>query len=528
MSRSDETSDPLLPPASALHAAEHRTLLSDMRLTGMWRVLPMMFIYVVGIAMIGPKVPGIMTDFMASRRAGFPVQCEDYTPRTQPPSCRDAYSDVVWWSTSTSFVTNSILTFLMAPLVGKWSDLAGRRPFMIAAMALGHGPAVVLLAHLTLGTSLLFYYPANMLGGAISIISISLAWIADLMPPVHRAAGFGALMAAFSVGVIFGPAIGNVLDATQTAAAACVCGVCCVLYVCFFIPESLTDAARDKAKERQSSGNPKVGGTLMGLRILARSALFKRLTVCLMVSGIVTDGLLDLLIQDFKLVLNLSASDVAGVFIVFGVCGLAVQTVILRYMLKWVGEKRVLVVGLCAACLEMVVVAFLTAKWQVFCAVTLGSLGGMAFPAISSIKANNVDESEQGTIQGALYGAKALATGAGPIMFAAIFAAFTKSDSPLPYFPGAPFLLGAIILVVAVAVAATIDPACGRGSAALAPLLHSDDEADVEASACSQHYSDLPAPNTSIRADVVNEDISGLLVHGHHNRTQPVSAASHE
>lgn len=49
----------------------------------------------------------------------------------------------------------------------------------------------------------------------------------------------------------------------------------------------------------------------------------------------------------------------------FGVCGLAVQTVILRYMLKWVGEKRVLVVGLCAACLEMVVVAFLTAKWQV-------------------------------------------------------------------------------------------------------------------------------------------------------------------
>lgn len=36
---------------------------------------------------------------------------------------------------------------------------------MIAAMALGHGPAVVLLAHLTLGTSLLFYYPANMLGG---------------------------------------------------------------------------------------------------------------------------------------------------------------------------------------------------------------------------------------------------------------------------------------------------------------------------------------------------------------------------
>lgn len=40
------------------------------------------------------------------------------------------------------------------------------------------------------------------------------------------------------------------------------------------------------------------------------------------------------------------------------------------------------------------------------------------------------------TSQGALYGAKALATGTGPILFAAMFAAFTKTDSPLPYFPG--------------------------------------------------------------------------------------------
>ena len=39
-------------------------------------------------------------------------------------------------------------------------------------------------------------------------------------------------------------------------------------------------------------------------------------------------------------------------------------------------------------------------------------------------------------LQGALYGAKALATGTGPLLFAAMFAAFTKTDSPLPYFPG--------------------------------------------------------------------------------------------
>lgn len=49
----------------------------------------------------------------------------------------------------------------------------------------------------------------------------------------------------------------------------------------------------------------------------------------------------------------------------FGVCGLLVQTVVLRYMLAWLGEARVLTVGLTAALVEMLLVSFITAKWQV-------------------------------------------------------------------------------------------------------------------------------------------------------------------
>jgi hypothetical protein len=59
------------------------------------------------------QLPALLLDFMASRRAGSELHCEDFHPHKQPPDCRDAYSDVVWWSTSTSFFTNSVLTFLM-------------------------------------------------------------------------------------------------------------------------------------------------------------------------------------------------------------------------------------------------------------------------------------------------------------------------------------------------------------------------------------------------------------------------------
>jgi MFS family permease len=77
---------------------------------------------------------------------------------------------------------------LQAPMVGTWSDVLGRRPFLLMSMCLGSLPLGVLLCHLTLGTSLLFYYPASAAGGAVSIISICLAYIADLLTPCYRCA----------------------------------------------------------------------------------------------------------------------------------------------------------------------------------------------------------------------------------------------------------------------------------------------------------------------------------------------------
>ena len=67
-------------------------------------------------------------------------------------------------------------------------------------------------------------------------------------------------------------------------------------------------------------------------------------------------------------------------------------------------------------------------------------------------------------MQGALFGARALASGLGPLAFAALFAAFTMTESPLPYFPGAPFVLGAVLMAGTAALAATL-PADAGGNA---------------------------------------------------------------
>ena len=54
-----------------------------------------------------------MTDFFASRHSDVYIHCEDYTSHSAPLPCRDAHSDAVNWSSASSFVSNSILSFAL-------------------------------------------------------------------------------------------------------------------------------------------------------------------------------------------------------------------------------------------------------------------------------------------------------------------------------------------------------------------------------------------------------------------------------
>lgn len=52
--------------------------------------------------------------------------------------------------------------------------------------------------------------------------------------------------------------------------------------------------------------------TLRAARILLRSPLFKRLTLCMMLTGVVSEGLQDLLVQYLKLKIGFGVADVVS------------------------------------------------------------------------------------------------------------------------------------------------------------------------------------------------------------------------
>lgn len=55
------------------------------------------------------------------------------------------------------------------------------------------------------------YYPCDIMNGVISPITVSLAVVADMLPPRHRSIGFGLVLGAFAAGIAATPRIGGML-----------------------------------------------------------------------------------------------------------------------------------------------------------------------------------------------------------------------------------------------------------------------------------------------------------------------------
>jgi DHA1 family tetracycline resistance protein-like MFS transporter len=74
-------------------------------------------------------------------------------------------------------------------------------------------------------------------------------------------------------------------------------------------------------------------------------------------------------------------------------------------------------------------------------------LGGISGPALQGFATNKVAKNEQGELQGAITIINSLSVIIGPAIFSFLFSHYTNKQSGL-YFPGAPFLLAAVLMVI--------------------------------------------------------------------------------
>jgi len=123
----------------------------------------------------------------------------------------------VSWHTGMLTGVYMFALFVFAPLWGRISDRAGRRPVILFGLA-GFGVTLVLFG---LAPNLALAYLARAVGGLFSaaVLPAILAYVGDANVPEQRARGFAWVSAASALGFLAGPALGGWLAELRLPAA---------------------------------------------------------------------------------------------------------------------------------------------------------------------------------------------------------------------------------------------------------------------------------------------------------------------
>ena len=352
---------------------------------------------------------------------------------------------------ATSF---AVMQFLFGPMVGNLSDAYGRRPVLLVAlavmavdyavMALAPNVWVLLVGRIVAGIAAATYATAN-------------AYLADITAPDDRGRVFGYLGAAFGIGFIVGPLIGGVAGTFGVRAPFAIAALLSAANLALgtvTLRESLTIDLRRPFQLARA--NPLVA--LRAIRHLPGMGRY------LAISAIWV-----LAYQSYTSVWAFYGTERFGwnawwngmALAAYGLGFTLVLALLVGPAIKTMGERRTAIVGMVLDILAFVAYGFLTSGFWAMVVTPLAALGGIGGPALQALMTNATPADQQGELQGVQASVSALASGVSPMVMTFVFYSFTRPGAPI-YSPGAPFLLGAALMALALVVLLA-----GRGRLAL-------------------------------------------------------------
>lgn len=333
------------------------------------------------------------------------------------------------------------MQFIFSPILGNLSDRYGRRPVLLLSL-FGFGIDYIFLAFApTIGWLFVGRVIAGITGASFTTAS---AYIADISEPEKRAQNFGMLGAAFGLGFIIGPVVGGLLGKFGThvpfLAAAGLTLLNC-LYGYFILPESLSAENRRPFDWKRANPVGALGHMKRYPLILGLAGSF----FCFAIAGHASQSTWTFFTMErFKW-------DQTMVGYSLGVVGLLVALVqggLMGWINKNVGHKNSVYYGLCLYAIANVLFAFASESWMMFAFLVPYCLGSVAGPAIQGLLSGQVPANEQGELQGSVTSLISITSIIGPLLMTNLFASFTSGKLDV-YFPGAPFMMGALLTLLA-------------------------------------------------------------------------------
>lgn len=339
----------------------------------------------------------------------------------------------------------ALMQFVFSPVLGALSDRFGRRPVVLLSN-FGLAADYVLMA---LAPTLAWLFVGRVISGITSAsISTAFAYIADITPPERRAATFGRIGAAFGAGFILGPALGGLLgdiDPRLPFWASAALSLANALYGLFILPESLPPEKR--APFRWRSANP-VGA----LRLLRSDTVLAGLSIVNFIAQVAHVVLPSTFVLYATYRYGFDTKTVGLTLAMVGICAMVVQGFAIGPIVRALGERNALLLGLSCGALGFVVFGLAPTGPLSWLGIPLMALWGLAGAATQSLMTRLVTPDQQGQLQGATSSVQSVAQLVGPFLFTLTFSYFIGASAPV-HLPGAPFLLAATLMVMCVAIA---------------------------------------------------------------------------
>src|SRR5438034_7758553 len=340
----------------------------------------------------------------------------------------------------------ALMQFFFSPILGALSDRFGRRPVVLLSN-FGLSLDYVLMA---LAPTLSWMFVGRVISGITSAsVSTAFAYIADITAPEKRAAVFGKIGVAFGAGFILGPALGGLLgdsDPRLPFWVAAGLSFANALYGLLILPESLPRDRR--APLRWKSANP-----FGALHLLRSDSVLAGLSVANFFAQVAHVVLPSTFVLYATYRYGWDAATVGLTLAMVGICAMAVQGAGVGPIVRRLGERRALLLGLGCGALGFLIFGAAPSGPLFWLGIPVMALWGVAGAAVQALMTRLGAPDQQGQLQGAITSVQSVSQLVGPFLFTLTYAYFIGPQAPLKL-PGAPFLLASALLVLALMIAA--------------------------------------------------------------------------
>ncbi len=292
----------------------------------------------------------------------------------------------------------SVAQLAMAPLWGRASDRYGRRPMIIAGLALSAVAYVVFAFAGSVWLLLVSRVVQGMGGGTIGVVQ---AYVADATPPDRRTKSLGWLSAVTSFGAVVGPAFGSFLDQAAGRDAPGLAAAVLAALIAVFAWRFLRESKELRASGAFTAHVPTSGRAAMQ-RVVARPGepASRLIWIYAIAIGAFygTGPTMPLLLSAR---LGITEHGIGYFFMYFGAMGVIARAGLLGWVLDRLGEARLARLGIVLLASGLALLSAAHGYPVLLASMTLMPLGtAFLFPCVTGLLSQVVTSGDRGLYMG--------------------------------------------------------------------------------------------------------------------------------